>query len=84
MRVSQVLHVMCRDDNVQIFDSHRPIDRDILYEGTVRGVHRDSPFNKLHVRTLMASCDFKGDSVIVIDVDGAELFGKERARNDRV
>lgn len=84
MRVLQVLYVMCRDDNVQIFDSHRPIGRDLLYEGTVRGVYRDSLLNKLHVRTLMASVDCIENSLIVIDVDSAVLFGKESPRNDRV
>lgn len=63
MRVSQVLHKMDKDEIVRIFDSTKPIDEYLLYEGTVRGIHRDSPLLPLGVDMLMADGD-----VIVIDV----------------
>lgn len=63
MRVSQVLHAMDKDEIVRIFDSTKPIDQCHLYEGTVRGIHRDSPLLPLGVDMLMADED-----VIVIDV----------------
>ena len=63
MRVSQVLHKMDRDEIVRIFDSTKPIDEYLLYEGTVRGVHRDSPLLPMGVTMIMADED-----TIVIDV----------------
>ena len=64
MKVSQVLHKMDKDELVRIFDSTKPIDDGfLLYEGTVRGIHRDSPLLPMGVDTLMADED-----VIVIDV----------------
>lgn len=63
MKISQVLHAMDRDELVRIFDSTKPFDRSLLYEGTVRGIHRDNPLLPLHVTMLMADSD-----VIVLDV----------------
>lgn len=70
MRVSQVLHKMDRDEAVHIFDSTLPIDACSLYDGTVRGVHRDNPVLSRNVTMIMADGD-----VIVIDV-GREERGK--------
>lgn len=63
MRVSQILHKMDRDEAVRIFDSTLPIDACSLYDGTVRGVHRDNPVLSRNVTMIMADSD-----VIVIDV----------------
>ncbi len=71
MKVSQVLHKMGRDEDVEIIDSNLPIDAQTLFLGTVRGVHRDdSPLGK-SVSMLMACGD-----TIIIDI-GFEERGKK-------
>lgn len=77
MKVSQVLHAMGKDATVQIFDSTVPIGKDVLYEGEVRGVKRDSPLNRLHVCTLMAM-----DYMLVIDVAQERAPRRERKRGN--
>lgn len=67
MRVSQVLHAMQKDELVRIFDSTKPIDKDTLYESTVRSIRRDSPLLPLGISMLMADED-----IIVIDVGRKE------------
>ena len=49
MRVSQLLHVMYKDDLIVIDDGNKKIDRNRVYSGTVRGIKRDDPVNKMHV-----------------------------------
>lgn len=49
MKVSQLLHVMDKDDDIIIDDGNKKIDRNRVYRGTVRGIKRDSPINKMHV-----------------------------------
>lgn len=49
MRVSQLLHVMDKDDEIIIDDGNKKIDRNRVYSGTVRGIKRDDPVNKMHV-----------------------------------
>jgi hypothetical protein len=49
MRVSQLLHVMDKDDDIIIDDGNKKIDRQRVYSGTVRGIKRDNPINKMHV-----------------------------------
>lgn len=49
MRVSQLLHVMDKDDDIIIDDGNKKIDRCRIYSGTVRGIKRDNPINKMHV-----------------------------------
>ena len=49
MRVSQLLYVMERDADVVIDDAKKPIDRNCIYQGAVRGIRKDSPINRMHV-----------------------------------
>lgn len=49
MRLSQLLHVMDKDDDIIIDDGNKKIDRQRVYSGTVRGIKRDNPINKMHV-----------------------------------
>ncbi len=67
MRVSQVLHKMDRYETVRIIDSNRPIDEEVLFEGNVKDVHRDSPLLSLGVDKIMAIYD-----EMVIDVGRQE------------
>lgn len=61
MRVSQLLHVMDRDDEIIIDDANKKINRMRVYEGTVRGIKRDDPINRMHVNSVFAD-----DSVMVV------------------
>ena len=49
MKVSQLLHVMDRDDEVVIHDFDAKIDEAEIFSGTPRGIKRDDPINKMHV-----------------------------------
>ena len=57
MKVSQLLHAMDRDDFIIIDDYDAPIDKMNLYQGAVRGIHRDNPINKKHIDSICASDD---------------------------
>ena len=62
MRVSQLIHAMDKDDMIVIDDYNAPIDNMIIYEGTVRGIKRDSPINQMHVSSICA----KDDTILVL------------------
>ena len=49
MKVSQLLYVMERDADVVIDDAEKPIDRNCIYQGAVRGIRKESPINRMHV-----------------------------------
>ena len=49
MKVSQLLHAMDKDDEIIIDDGNKKIDRNRVYQGSVRGIKRDNPINKMHV-----------------------------------
>ena len=57
MRVSQLIHTMDRDDEIVIDDFDAPIDKNNLYKGTVRGIKKDNPINKMHVMSVCADND---------------------------
>jgi hypothetical protein len=40
---------MDKDDEIIIDDGNKKIDRQLVYQGTVRGIGRDNPINKMHV-----------------------------------
>ena len=56
MKVSQLLHAMDRDEEIIIEDGNQRINRMRLYEGTVRGIKRDDPINRMQVNHVFA-CD---------------------------
>ncbi len=59
MRVSQLLHVMNKDDQIviDVFDISLPFDKTTLYQGSVSGIKRDDPVNKMHVSSICAVSD---------------------------
>lgn len=57
MKVSQLLHVMNRDDYITIHDFDKRIDRMKIYGGPVKGIHKDNPINKMHVLTIEPNDD---------------------------
>lgn len=62
MRVSQLLHVMDKDDVIVIDNYNAPIDNTTIYEGAVRGINRDNPVNRMHVASICA----KNDTIFVL------------------
>lgn len=75
MKLSQLLKVMDRDDGIIVntADQNVGINRKRLYTGTVRGIHKDSPLNKGHIKFLRAM----DDSILV------EIFLKEGTNNEQ-
>lgn len=61
MKVSQLLHVMGRDEFIVIDDYDKPINEMTLYRGTVRGIKKDNPINKMHVESVRAD-----DNIILV------------------
>lgn len=57
MRVSQLLHAMDKDDFIMIDDFDAHIDNMTIYIGTVRGITRDHPINKMHIESICANND---------------------------
>ncbi|MBR2388138.1 MAG: hypothetical protein IKB02_09840 [Clostridia bacterium] len=57
MRVSQLLHVMDKNDEVVINDFGKAVDKMTIYEGLVKGINRDNPINKMCVACICASDD---------------------------
>ena len=57
MKVSQLLHAMDKDDLIVIDDFDAPIDNMTIYLGTVRGITRDNPINKMHIESICADND---------------------------
>lgn len=55
MRVSQLLHVMHRDDYITINDFDKKIDSWEIYRGPIKGIHKDNPINRMHVMTVAAN-----------------------------
>lgn len=76
MRVSQLIHAMDRDEEIIIEDGNRRINRMRLYEGTVRGIKRDDPINRMHVNRVIAC-----DNVMVVLANEARVKGATDERN---
>lgn len=57
MKVSQLLHVMDKDDVIVIDDYDAPIDNMTIYIGSVREITRDNPINKMHIQSICANKD---------------------------
>lgn len=73
MRLSQLLHVMDRDEDICIDDMGKRIDENRIYAGNVRGIKRDDPINKMHV-----VCIFPSDNTLNVLVKSPD-----RVENDR-
>lgn len=56
MKVSQLLKVMDKDDKIFIDHEAKPITKNRIYQGLVRGIKRDDPINKMHV-SVIYPCD---------------------------
>lgn len=72
MRVSQLLKVMDRDDFVVVDDYDAPINKMTIYKGSVRGIKRDSPINKMHIVSVCAN----DDTILLLAVKPKEKGGE--------
>ncbi len=71
MRVSQMLHVIDKDDPVVVDDYNKQIGQMTVYEGPARGIKRDDPINRMHILSIGAAGD-------VIAILAAEPREKEK------
>ena len=71
MKVSQLLHAMDKDDEIIIDDGNKRISNITIYKGTVRGIKRDSPINKMHVHHIFAC-----DNVMVVLAEESKTKGE--------
>ena len=71
MKLSQLLKVMDKDDDIIIYDYMRNIEKSIanepIFSGNIRKIHRDSPLNKGHIKYLIP-CDNR----ILVEISLAE------------
>lgn len=72
MRVSQLIHAMDKDDLIIICDYNAPIDKMTLYKGTVRGIKRDNPINRMHIECVCAD----NDKISLLVVEPKEKGGE--------
>lgn len=57
MTVSQLLHVMDKDDDIVINNGAANVQAMCIYEGVVRHIKRDNPVNRMHVAAVCACED---------------------------
>ena len=62
MRVSQLIHVMDRDDQIIINDGNKKISELEIYRGTCRGIKKDDPINRYFVHNIFAD----GETIVVL------------------
>lgn len=73
MKVSQLIHAMDRDDSIVIDDFDAPIDKMNLYSGTVRGIYKDNPINKMHIESICAVDDV---ILVLVRTEGKRIWVK--------
>ena len=54
MKVSQLLHVMGRNDHIIICDEDKPISKWRIFSGLVKFIHKDDPINRMHVQQILS------------------------------
>lgn len=74
MKISQLLHAMDKDDLIVIDDYDEPITKMTLYEGTVRGIVRDNPINKMHIESICA----ENDTILVLATHPTKKGGEQK------
>lgn len=72
MRVSQLLHAMDKGEYISIDDYDAPITECNLYRGIVRGISKDNPINRMHVKSICAD----NDTILVLAVKQREKGGE--------
>ena len=57
MRLSQLIHVMDRDDWIIVNEGGEGITNMEVYNGKVRGIKKDDPINRYRVHNIFADVD---------------------------
>lgn len=59
MKLSQLIHAMYKHDTIIVnaYGNHLPIDKKRIYRGEVKGIYKDNPINKCHVKFIAAVQD---------------------------
>ena len=59
MKLSQLIHAMDRHDTIIVnaYDKNLPMNKKAIYYGEVRGIYKDNPINKCHVKFVAAMQD---------------------------
>lgn len=59
MKLSQLIHAMDRYDTINVMDakSSVPLNKKCIYSGEVKGIFKDNPINKCHVKFVAAVHD---------------------------
>lgn len=52
MKISQLIRVMDKDEEIVIKDVNEPVNRNRVYQGTVEGIKRDGSIDRMHVVIL--------------------------------
>ena len=68
MKLSQLIHAMDKYDTIIVnaYGKHLPINKKRIYKGEVRGIYKDNPINKCHVKFIAAVND---EMLVEIAVD---------------
>lgn len=62
MRVSQLIHVMDKDDLIIVEDGSKRVTNMRVFKGKVRWIKKDNPINRYHVHHILAD----GDTIVVL------------------
>ena len=57
MKISQLIQVMDKDDEIIIHDDDEPMDRNLVYQGTVGGINRNDSIERMHVVVIFPDDD---------------------------
>ena len=68
MKLSQLLHVIDREDKICVSDFNKSIEHCLLFEGEAKGIKKDNEINEMHVLNVTAY-----DDEILILVTGKGL-----------
>ena len=71
MKISQLISVIDKDEEIVIEDANVPVDRNRVYQGTVEGIKRDETLNSMHVVVI-----FPEDNKLMVLAEKANR-GKE-------
>ena len=72
MKLSQLLKVMDKDDDITIYDYNKPTNNEPIFCGNIRKIYKDNPLNKCHIKYLIP-CDNR----ILVEISLDERNGNE-------
>lgn len=73
MKLSQLLKVMDKDDDIIIYEYEKSIINKPIFRGNVKNIHKESPLNKGHIKYLLP-CNNR----ILVEISLAERSENEK------